>query len=268
MDGMFIRNAAYINDTLQDKLSTIHILIAGCGLGSYIAEALVRMGCQRLTLVDHDTIELHNLNRQDFMHADVGNFKTIALKNRLLSINPEANIKTFEKKIEFDTVETVLQSIDVVIDTIDFLSVDGLMALYEYTYQHKIAMVSALSAGWGAIGFYIPAERQTKNWFKAIFHVDDESCHQDYVYYFEKLVKRITPYLPDEVNRANAEMMAKMKENKPCPASQLSVGAMAAASLCATLLCRHLSESEMATLPYAMLVDMERVAMTDAILFV
>ena len=58
-------------------------MIAGCGIGSTIAEACVRLGFEHLTLIDKDRVEAHNLNRQDFAAADIGTPKVDALARRL-----------------------------------------------------------------------------------------------------------------------------------------------------------------------------------------
>ena len=87
------RNAGYVSEELQGRIRTSRLLIAGCGIGSTIAEACVRLGFEHLTLIDKDQVEEHNLNRQDFTAADIGTQKVDALARRLLSINPSASIR-------------------------------------------------------------------------------------------------------------------------------------------------------------------------------
>ena len=59
-----LRNQGYIPPELQEKIRATRLLVAGCGLGSSIAEAAARVGFERLTLADGDSISAHNLNRQ------------------------------------------------------------------------------------------------------------------------------------------------------------------------------------------------------------
>ena len=73
-------------DALDGRL---HII--GCGsVGSTLAELLVRNGVTKLTLWDFDHVEPHNISNQMFRHADIGKLKVEALRDLLISINPEA----------------------------------------------------------------------------------------------------------------------------------------------------------------------------------
>ncbi|MDX1838041.1 ThiF family adenylyltransferase [Legionella taurinensis] len=263
---LFIRNSGYVSEKVQQRLAEMTILIAGCGLGSYLAEGLVRFGCHHLVLVDHDTIDTHNLNRQDFMFRDVGRLKTEALAERLRLINPDATIQCVSQRVSATNAETLIKGVDLVIDTIDFLSMEDLIPFYEQCYLQKRTVISALSAGFGAVAFYIPGTLQTHNWFTKIFGIDDSevSAPKEYAFYFERLLTTLGLYLPEEVTRNLMGVLELMKEKRPCPASQVSAGAFAAASLCVTIVHRMLSEQTLVELPYAMALDMNRIAAIPA----
>ena len=66
----------------------------GAGLGSNIAETLLRIVSETITLVDGDVVEENNLNRQNYTEEDLGIPKVEALKKRLLNISPKAQIST------------------------------------------------------------------------------------------------------------------------------------------------------------------------------
>lgn len=259
---MFARNYGYVEKHVQEKIYNVRVLIAGCGLGSFIAESLVRLGCSNLILVDHDTIDVHNLNRQNFIYDNIGHYKSECLKQRLLSINPNIEVECVLEPVSDNNAQSLVERTDIIIDTIDFLSVKGLMALYQACYLQKKTVISSLSAGWGAIAFYIPPSNQTKNWFKEIFNISsiETSDPKEYAYYFKQLINRIQPYLPEEVTNNLIKVFDLMAENKPCPASQLSAGSFAAASLCATLFYRSLADKNIVALPYAMALNMGDVA--------
>ena len=122
--GIFQRTELLLGKEKMSELAAKKVIIFGIGgVGSWCAESLVRSGIQNLTLVDSDRICITNINRQ--LHATtktVGEVKTEALKNRLLEINPDANIIALQKiynmasHIEFD-----LDSYDYIIDAIDSL---------------------------------------------------------------------------------------------------------------------------------------------------
>ncbi len=107
------------------QLQQSHVLLAGLGgVGSWVAEFLVRTGIGNLTIIDSDTVEVSNINRQlPALHSTIGKLKTDVMKERLLDINPQINIQVISCYIHDDTLEPILSSpYDLVIDAIDTLS--------------------------------------------------------------------------------------------------------------------------------------------------
>ena len=106
------------------KLASVRVIIFGVGgVGSWCAEGLIRSGIGHLTMVDMDTVNVTNVNRQLMATTKtVGRIKVDVLRERLLEINPEADIEavhqiyTAETEGQFD-----LDSYDYVIDAIDSL---------------------------------------------------------------------------------------------------------------------------------------------------
>lgn len=123
--GIFQRTELLLGREIMEKIASKNVIIFGIGgVGSWCAESLVRSGIRRLTIVDSDLICITNINRQ--LHATthtVGQVKTEALKNRLLEINPSAQIQTLQKIYEPETSDSFdLESYDYIIDAIDSLS--------------------------------------------------------------------------------------------------------------------------------------------------
>ena len=129
MKRFISRNAGYVSDELQHRIRETRLLIGGCGIGSTIAEACVRLGFEHLTLIDKDQVEEHNLNRQDFTASDIGTQKVDALAKRLLSINPSASIRAVNDWVTPQNAAGFVSEADIVFDTIDFLSLEGIVAL-------------------------------------------------------------------------------------------------------------------------------------------
>lgn len=109
----------------MDNISQKKVIIFGIGgVGSWCAESLVRTGIKQLTIVDSDRVCITNINRQ--LHATtrtVGSVKTDVLKERLLEINPHAEIIALQKiynKANHDFFK--LETYDYIIDCIDSLS--------------------------------------------------------------------------------------------------------------------------------------------------
>lgn len=116
----FSRNWLFIDKPVQDLLQKARVLVVGLGIGSYLSELLVRTGFSQLCLVDGDTVDLSNLNRQNYTAADVGEAKTKACLNRLKSINPKLNLKVVAEFADSSSLPDLIKECDYVINTIDF----------------------------------------------------------------------------------------------------------------------------------------------------
>ena len=105
---------------MRRRLARTHILIVGVGgVGSWCAEALVRTGARHLTLIDDDTVAVSNLNRQaQAIVATVGRPKVEALRERLLSIDPEASVAALNERFAPQSPEGLFGA-HIVVDAID-----------------------------------------------------------------------------------------------------------------------------------------------------
>ena len=122
MEEQFSRSMALLGENSMERLRTIRVILFGVGgVGSACAEALVRTGLVHLTIVDDDTVQASNLNRQLLAtHATMGQTKVEAQKARLLSINPEAEIDARCERVNSQWLETnSLEGYDYIIDAID-----------------------------------------------------------------------------------------------------------------------------------------------------
>lgn len=145
MNERYSRNRIYLSDEEQNLIKNYRILLGGAGVGSIIAECALRFGFENITIVDGDKVELSNLNRQNYLISDIGKYKAIALAERLLSINPEANIKTHTCFINESNVESLVNNQDAAINALDFTSeipfvfdrkckVHGIPVLHPYNF--------------------------------------------------------------------------------------------------------------------------------------
>ena len=96
MENQFSRTERLLGKENMEKLSAARVCIFGIGgVGGYVAEALTRSGVGHLELVDNDVVCLSNLNRQIIAtHQTLGQYKVDVMKERILSINPEAEVVT------------------------------------------------------------------------------------------------------------------------------------------------------------------------------
>jgi tRNA A37 threonylcarbamoyladenosine dehydratase len=132
MDDFFSRSEALLGAETMEALRTKRVIIFGVGgVGSYAAEALIRTGLIHLTMVDGDTVQPSNINRQlPATRATLGMPKVEALKQRLLSINPEAEIEAIAEfyhddnenlKSQITNHQYLIDAIDSVNDKVDLI---------------------------------------------------------------------------------------------------------------------------------------------------
>lgn len=113
-----------LGDSCQEALENSKVILFGVGgVGSWCAEALVRSGVRCLTIVDSDKVCESNVNRQLMATSrTIGEVKVDALKERLLQINPDAEITALPMRFSADTAhEFGLEEYDYIIDAIDSL---------------------------------------------------------------------------------------------------------------------------------------------------
>lgn len=123
-EDFFRRSRLVLGDETMTKLSSVKVIIFGIGgVGSWCAEGLIRNGIQNLTIVDFDRISPSNINRQLMATSKtIGLTKVDVLKERLLEINPLANITSLRKIFTQETsAEFGLEGYDYIIDAVDSL---------------------------------------------------------------------------------------------------------------------------------------------------
>jgi len=131
-----------------EKLKKSHVLVVGLGgVGSFAAEFLVRAGIGNLTIVDGDTVDITNINRQlPALHSTVGMPKVEVVSQRLLDINPELNLIPIKEFLSPERAyELVDKKFDYVLDCID--SVTPKLNLILASKRKKVKLITSLGAG-------------------------------------------------------------------------------------------------------------------------
>ncbi len=138
---MFDRFIALIGREAFDLIRQKRILLLGVGgVGGYVAESLIRSGIRYLTIVDYDTIDETNLNRQILaLHSTIGKPKVEVAKERLEDIDPYAHITIQKERIDESLSNLHLEEYDYVIDCIDDLKVK--VALAKRALEENIKLV-------------------------------------------------------------------------------------------------------------------------------
>ena len=130
--AIFRRSELLLGDEAMGRIGEKRVIIFGTGgVGSWCAESLIRSGIRKLTIVDSDRVCITNINRQLMATTKtVGQVKVDALKERLLSINPAAEITALQQVFTAETAESFhLDSYDYIIDAIDSLKDKALLIL-------------------------------------------------------------------------------------------------------------------------------------------
>ncbi|MCQ2456245.1 MAG: ThiF family adenylyltransferase, partial [Clostridia bacterium] len=114
----FLRAKLFIKLGVSPNAITVPSMAIGVagagGLGSNLAMYLARMGVGRLLLVDFDTIELSNLNRQHYFLPDVGRPKVEALREHLLAVNPYLEVSTTVQRVTAANVPELFGKADII----------------------------------------------------------------------------------------------------------------------------------------------------------
>lgn len=236
-EDLTARNAGYINAETQERIGSRRLLIAGCGIGSSLAICATRLGFRHFVLVDGDTVDTHNLNRQFYDAADVGRLKVEALRDQILRVNPQALIEVVPENLDDGNTDGIVAGADIVFDTVDFLDLKAILRLHESAHQHQKPVFTALSVGFGALVWYFPAGGAVT---LPMLLRDDVSraggAEAAYSDVFASFVERIAPHLDEEVVVQIARVLTLLKEGRPCPAPQVAVGSFAVASLAASMI--------------------------------
>ena len=133
----------------MEKLKESSVMVFGVGgVGSHCIEALGRGGIGRLILVDSDRVALTNINRQSIaLHSTLGQYKTQVMKKKLLDINPQIRIATYEVFVLEDNAEQLLEESrpDYVVDAVD--TVTAKLTLARLCAERGIPVISCMGTG-------------------------------------------------------------------------------------------------------------------------
>lgn len=144
---MFSRSTALLGEKSMTLLQSKRVILFGIGgVGSWCAECLIRTGLTHLTIVDGDTVQPSNLNRQlPATQVTIGQPKVLALKERLLTINPDATIEAIPEMVNEEWLEAHGLNYDYVIDAIDSVADKTDLILYA-TRARGVKIFSSMGA--------------------------------------------------------------------------------------------------------------------------
>lgn len=143
------RGEILIGSERQERLKSAHILVVGLGgVGSWAAEMLCRAGVGEFTIIDADTVDVTNINRQmPALSTTVGKPKCSVVAERMRAINPEVKITTGEFFVNGENIPELLDKggYSFVVDAIDTLEPKA--ALIKGCWERGIRIISSMGAG-------------------------------------------------------------------------------------------------------------------------
>ena len=143
------RTRLLLGEEKMERLQQAHVLVVGLGgVGAYAAEMICRAGVGRMTIVDADTVQPTNINRQlPALHSTMGREKAEVLAARFKDINPDIQLTVLPVFLKDDNIPELLDAAryDFVVDAIDTLAPK--CYLIAETLKRHIKIVSSMGAG-------------------------------------------------------------------------------------------------------------------------
>lgn len=147
-DDIYQRTEILIGKEDLEKLKNSKVCICGIGgVGSFVMEALARIGIGNITIIDKDKVDVTNINRQIIATVDsVNKDKVECGKERIESINPNIKVQVIKDFIDCNNVENYLsKDFHYVIDAID--SINSKVAVIKYCKEQNINIISCMGMG-------------------------------------------------------------------------------------------------------------------------
>jgi len=212
------RNLGLLTEVEQKKIDETVLLIAGCGVGSLIAISAVRLGFEKLLLVDGDYVELSNINRQGYSSRDVGKFKVDALARRIKQINPHAKIRKYPVFVDLKNAAEFVHRADIVIDSIDPDAAQAVIAMHRAAQKEKKTIIQPTDVGWGAsVQIFTPESISYEKMIglnpeTPIEKISNEEAFGKFVQFFIKI-------MPAYVQKLAMEVAEGKRKHYPQPVS-------------------------------------------------
>ena len=146
--NQFSRTETLIGKEGREKLKKSKVAVFGIGgVGSFVVEGLARAGIENLIIVDFDKYDITNINRQlGALHSTIGKYKVDVMKERILDINPNAEVEIFKEFFGPNSNKNIIdQSIDYIVDAVD--NVTAKIELVVKANEFEIPIISAMGTG-------------------------------------------------------------------------------------------------------------------------
>ena len=144
----FLRTSLLLSEEKMQALKNAHVMVFGVGgVGGYVVEALVRSGVGKVSIIDNDTVNITNLNRQIIaLESTLEKLKVDVLKERILAINPDCEVVCYEKFITDTNIDEIdFSCVSYVIDAVD--TITAKIAIIGKAKELNIPIITSMGAG-------------------------------------------------------------------------------------------------------------------------
>jgi molybdopterin/thiamine biosynthesis adenylyltransferase len=147
----FSRNLGFFSDEDQERLCRSRVAVAGLGgTGGAQVHSLARLGIGAFSLADVDQFELANFNRQiGATMSTIGRDKAEVIANMVRDINPNVDVRLMAQGVSEDTIDTFLDGVDVVVDSLDFYCFSERLLLYRRARERGLWVLTSPPLGFG-----------------------------------------------------------------------------------------------------------------------
>ncbi|MEM6718297.1 MAG: ThiF family adenylyltransferase [Bacteroidota bacterium] len=228
MESRYSRNRIYLTEDEQTSIKNCPIILGGSGIGSVISECALRLGFENITIIDGDTVEVSNLNRQNYTQDDIDTFKVDAIKKRLLSINKDANITIHNGFLTTENAKDFILGHKIAINALDFTS-DVPLVFDKICQEHNIPVLHPYNLGWGGLVTIITPDGLSLTSIEKEGKTFNEVTMVEYATSYLKFWRTPHEWIDDIIKKYKEE-----KQELPPP--QLSIASWTVASMCAHLL--------------------------------
>lgn len=224
MENRYARNRLYVTEEEQEVIKNYPIILGGAGIGSVISECLLRFGFENIIIIDGDTVELSNLNRQNYIEDDLSKAKVNAIKYRLESINSHAKISIHNGFLTPDNIDSFLKDQKIAINALDFTS-DVPLLFDKICQKNNIPVLHPYNLGWGALVTVIMPGKLSLSEIEKENEKINEVGVVEYVSSYMRYWRNPQKWLEEIIEKYKSE-----KNMLPPP--QLSIASWSVAAIC------------------------------------
>ncbi len=144
----FLRTNLLLSNEKMESLKSAHVMVFGVGgVGGYVVEALVRSGVGKISIIDNDTVNITNLNRQVIaLETTLNKLKVDVLKERILAINSNCEVVCYDKFITNDNIDEIdFNGISYIVDAVD--TITAKIAIIQKAKELNVPIISSMGAG-------------------------------------------------------------------------------------------------------------------------